>query len=211
MSLRVLLADDHRVVREGFRVVLEREGFLVVGEAGDGHEAIQLVEAHKPDVAVLDLSMPRLNGLDAGRQIVQQSDRRVGVVLLTMHKEEHQIVAALRAGIRGYIVKTQGAHELARAIREVASGGIYLSPTVCGVVVGAYLSGTEAATDPLTPREREVLQLVAEGKTTKQVATILGLTTKTAESYRARLMEKLDIHETATLVRYAIRQGVIDL
>ena len=211
MSLRVLLADDHGIVREGFRLVLEREGFQVVAEAADGHEAVRLAELHKPDVAVLDLSMPSLNGLDAGRQIVQRSNRRQGVIMLTMHKEEHQIVAALRAGIRGYIVKTHGARELALAIREVASGGIYMSPGVYGLVVGAYLSGTEAATDPLTSREREVLQLVAEGKTTKQVAVVLGISAKTAECHRVRLMEKLDIHETATLVRYAIRQGVIEL
>ena len=210
MSLRILLADDHDVVRQGFRLVLEREGFQIAGEAVDGREAVRLAETQNPDIAVLDLCMPQLNGLDAGRQIVQLSGHRIGVVLLTMHKEEHQIVAALRAGIRGYIVKTQGADALISAIREVASGGIYLSPSVCGVVVGAYLSGNDMASDPLTAREREVLQLVAEGKTTKEVATVLGLSTKTAESYRARLMEKLDIHETASLVRYAIRRGVIE-
>jgi DNA-binding NarL/FixJ family response regulator len=128
-----------------------------------------------------------------------------------MHHEEHQIVAALRAGIRGYIVKTQGVNALALAIREVAAGGVYLSPSVCGAIVGAYLSGSKAACDPLTPREREVLQLIVEGKTSKEVATILALSTKTAESHRARMMEKLNIHETATLVRYAIRHGLVEL
>jgi DNA-binding NarL/FixJ family response regulator len=210
MSLRILLADDHSIVREGLRLVLEREGFQVVGEAADGHEAIHLAEAHKPDVAVLDLSMPSLNGLEAGRQIVQRSNRRQAVIILTMYKEEHQIIAALRAGIRGYLVKTQAASDLPRAIREVASGGIYMSPGVYGLVVDAYLSGTEPVADPLTSREREVLQLVAEGKTTKEAAIVLGISAKTAECHRVRLMDKLNIHETAGLVRYAIRQGVIE-
>jgi two-component system response regulator NreC len=211
MSLSVLLADDHEVVRQGFRAVLEREGFRIAGEAADGREAVRLVQDHNPDVAVLDLSMPQLNGLDAGRQILETCGGRTGIVLLTMHREEYQIVAALRAGIRGYIVKTQGASDLIQAVREVARGGIYLSPSVCGVLVSTYLSGNNVPCDPLTSREREVLQLVAEGKTTKEAATILGLSAKTVDTYRARLMDKLDIHEIAGLVRYAIRQGVVQL
>ena len=208
MPLRILLADDHQIVRQGLRAILEREGFQIVGEASDGREAIRLAHAYDPDLAVLDLCMPQLNGLDAGRQIIQDRGR-TGVILLTMHAEEHQIVAALRAGIRGYIVKTQAAAELVQALREVAMGGIYLSPGVCGVVVGAYLAGSQVPADPLTPREREVLQLVAEGKTSKEVASVLGLSVKTAESYRSRIMEKLEVHETANLVRYAIRHGLI--
>ena len=211
MPLRVLVADDHSVVREGFRAVLEREGFEVVAEASDGRQAVRLTETHKPEIAVLDFSMPELNGLEAGRQIIAISRGQVGVVMLTMHKEEHHIIDALRAGFRGYVVKTQGAAQLTSAIREVAGGGMYLSPSVCGVLVHAYLSGGEAPADPLTSREREVLQLVAEGKTTKEVASALGLSPKTAEWYRSRLMDKLDIHQTANLVRYAIRSGVIEL
>jgi DNA-binding NarL/FixJ family response regulator len=211
MSLRLLLADDHDVVREGFRALLEREGFHVVAEAADGREAVRLAEAHLPDVAVLDLSMPHLNGLDAGRQILQKCNHQVAVALLTMHSEEYLILSALRAGIRGYIVKNQGLNALTVAIREVAAGRIYLSPSVCGVVVGAYLNGGKTASDPITPREREVLQLVVEGKTTKEIATTLGISTKTAEAHRAHLMEKLDIHEMAALVRYAIRHGMIEL
>ena len=211
MALRLLLDDDHDIVREGFRAVLEREGFEIVAEARDGREAVRLAEQSSPDIAILDLSMPQLNGLDAGRQILEVCDRRVPVVLLTMHHEEHQIVAALRAGFRGYIVKTQGVAALTLAIREIAAGGVYLSPSICGAIVGAYLNGSKAALDPLTPREREVLQLVVEGKTTKEVATILGVSTKTAESHRARLMDKLGIHETATLVRYAIRHGMVEV
>jgi DNA-binding NarL/FixJ family response regulator len=210
MPLRVLLADDHDVVREGFRAVLEREGFQVVAEAADGHEAVRLATAGRPDLAVLDISMPHLNGLDAGRQIIELCGRCPLVVLLTMHVEEHIIVAALRAGIRGYVVKTQGTSELVRALRDVAAGGTYLSPSVCGMVVGTFLSGRESAADPLSGREREVLQLVAEGRTTKEIATHLHVSVKSAESYRTRLMDKLDIHDTATLVRYAIRHGVIE-
>jgi DNA-binding NarL/FixJ family response regulator len=209
MPLRVLLADDHQIVRQGFRALLEREGIEVMGEAADGEGAVRLVsQAGCPDVAVLDLSMPLLNGLDAARAI-RQVCPRTGIILLTMHTEEHQIVAALRAGIRGYVVKTQAAEELVQAIREVAGAGTYLSPSVSRVVVDAYLAGNDLPADPLTPRERRVLQLVAEGKTTKEIAAVLNVSTKTAESYRGRLMDKLDIHETAGLVRYAIRRGII--
>jgi len=209
MPLRILLADDHQIVRQGFRAILERNAFHVACEAADGREAVRFAQAHRPDVAILDLSMPQLNGLDAAREILQ-SNARTAIILLTMHAEEHQIIAALRAGIRGYVIKTQASEELITAIREVTSGGIYLSPDVYGVVVAAYLSGRNVAADPLTSREREVLQLVAEGHTTKEIAGALNLSIKTAESYRSRIMEKLGIHETAGLVRYAIRQGLID-
>ncbi|MGE5199235.1 MAG: response regulator [Rhodospirillaceae bacterium] len=208
MKCRVLLADDHDVVRQGFRALLEREGVEVVGEAADGREALRLAEALQPDVAVLDLSMPVLNGLDAARTMLQ-SRPKLGVVLLTMHTDEQHIIAALRAGVRGYVVKTEAAAALTEAIRQVAEGLTYLTPSVTRLVVEAYLAGREAPPNPLTPRESEVLQLVAEGRTTKEVASILKLTVKTAESYRARIMEKLDIHETAGLVRYAIRRGII--
>ena len=209
MALRVLLADDHQVVRQGLRALLEREGHEIVGEAADGWQAIELAKSRRPDVVVLDLSMPQLNGLDAAREILRESPR-LAVVLLTMHGEEHLVVAALRAGVRGYVAKTQAAEALSQAIAEVARGGVYLTPGVAGVVVGAYLTGTQPERDPLAPRERQVLQLVAEGKTTKEIATLLTLTVKSAESYRSRVMEKLDIHETAGLVRYAIRHGLIE-
>jgi DNA-binding NarL/FixJ family response regulator len=147
--------------------------------------------------------------MEAAREILQH---RPGarVVLLTMHTEEHQIVAALRAGIRGYVVKTQAAEDLVYAIREVIRGEIYLSPGVSRVFVEGYLSQAPASPDPLAPRERQVLQLIAEGKTSKEVASLLDLTIRTAESYRSRIMEKLDIHDTAGLVRYAIRRGLIE-
>ena len=206
MAIRILLADDHNIVRQGLRALLERANFEVVAEAGDGQEAVRLAETLKPDIAVLDLVMPVLNGLDAGRQIIQ---RGVGaVILLTMHTGEHHVAAALRAGIRGYLLKSQAAEDLVHGIREVSRGRIFLSPEVSRIVVDGYLSGT-TLTDPLAPREREVLQLVAEGKTSKEIAAQLGLSVKTAESYRTHIMEKLDIHETAGLVRYAIRRGLI--
>jgi DNA-binding NarL/FixJ family response regulator len=208
MPLRILLADDHMIVRQGLRALLERAGFEVVGEATDGQEAVALAEKLKPDVAVLDLIMPTLNGLDAGRQILQMG-RSTAIVLLTMQTDEHNVARALRAGIRAYLLKTTAAEDLVRAIREVVRGQVFLSDAVSRVVVDGYLSGAQAPIDPLAPRERQVLQLVAEGKTSKEVAEILGVSVKTAESYRSNIMEKLDIHETAGLVRYAIRRGLV--
>jgi DNA-binding NarL/FixJ family response regulator len=210
MSLRVLLADDHDLVREGFRAILERESFQVVAEATNGRDAISLADTHHPDLAVLDLSMPNLNGLDAGRAIVQRRGGRTRVVLLTMHTEDYQIVAALRAGLHGYIIKSQCTQDLVQALKDVAAGGTYLSPGNCRVVMETFFSGRPIASESLNAREREILQLIAEGRSTKEVANILGITVKSAESHRTRLMEKLDIHETATLVRYAIRHGLID-
>jgi two-component system, NarL family, response regulator NreC len=209
MPLRVLLADDHQIVRQGFRAILERAGFEVVGEGTNGREAVELAGALNPDVVVLDLMMPQLNGLEAAREILQG---RPGtrIVLLTMHTEEHQVVAALRAGIRGYVVKTQAAEDLVQAIRGVIAGDAYLCPGVSRLLVEGYLAQSALAPDPLAPRERQVLQLVAEGKTSKEIAALLDLTVRTAESYRTRIMEKLDIHETAGLVRYAIRRGLIE-
>ena len=208
MSLRILLADDHHIVRQGIKALLKGEGFDVVGEATDGAEAVELARTLKPDAAVLDLMMPTMNGIDAARQILGSGSTKA-VALLTMHTEEHQIAAALRVGIRAYLLKTQVAEDLVHAIREIVRGQIFLSPGVSRVVVDGYLSGAQAPADPLAPRERQVLQLVAEGKTSKEIAVLLGLTVKTAESYRAHLMEKLGIHETAGLVRYAIRHGII--
>ena len=209
MAFRVLIADDHAIVRQGFRALLEREGFEVVAEATDGQEAVLLAQELRPDIAVLDLTMPLMNGLEAGREI-QHHHPETRTVLLTMHTEEHHIAAALRAGIRAYVLKTQAADDLVQAIRAVIRREIYLSPGVSTLVVDAYLSGQQAPGDPLAPRERQVLQLVAEGKRSKEIAAVLGLSVKTAESYRTRIMEKLDIHHTAGLVRYAIRQGLVE-
>ena len=208
MPIQVLLADDHLIVRQGLRALLEREGFRVVGEAADGREAVHLAGGSHPDVAILDLAMPNLNGLDAARELLR-GDPRMKAILLTMHTEDPYVLEALRAGISGYVLKTQAGDDLIQAIREVLRGSIYLSPGVSRAVVDAYRAKSDLPPDPLSPREREVLQLVAEGKTTKEVASLLGVSVKTAESHRTRIMAKLDIHETAGLVRYAIRRGLV--
>jgi DNA-binding NarL/FixJ family response regulator len=208
MSVTVVLADDHPLVRHGVRRLLEGEEFEILGEASDGLEVIGLAEQFRPDVILLDLAMPTLNGIAAVREIAKVSPR-TKIILLTMHTEEHHILEALRAGVKGCVVKTQAPEHLLQAIREVCGGGVYLSPSVSGVVVQGYLSRAELPYDPLTNRERQVLQLIAEGKTTKETAVILGVSVKTAESHRSTLMEKLDIHSTAELVRYAIRRGLV--
>jgi two-component system response regulator NreC len=208
MTQTVMLADDHPMFRQGLRALLEREGFDVVAEAGDGHEAVRLARQLNPSIAVLDVGMPLLNGIDAARDIHKQASD-TEVVLLTMYEEEAYVLEALRAGIRGYVLKAQAAADLVGAIREVQRGAVYLSPGISKAVVDAYIGRSELPPDPLTDRERQVLQLVAEGKTTKEVAEVLGLSVKTADSHRTRIMQKLDIHETASLVRYAIRRGFI--
>jgi len=205
---RILLADDHLIVRQGLRAILEGEGFEVMAEVGDGQEATKLARQRCPDVAVLDFSMPSLNGLDAARESLKVCPR-ARAILLTMHTEDHYVLEALRAGVKGYVVKTQAAADLVRAIHEVQRGMVYLSPGVSQTVVQAYLTKSDIPPDPLSPREREVLQLIAEGKTTKEVAGLLGISFKTAESHRMRIMRKVDVHETAGLVRYAVRRGLI--
>ncbi len=207
MSIRILLAEDHVVVREGLRALLEQAGMDVIGEASDGLEALQLASKQQPDVAVLDISMPHLNGLETARRL-REALPQTKIVLLTMYTEDPYVLEAMQAGVVGYVLKTQAAADIIQAIQAVLQGGIYLSPRISRTVVTAYLSGSESPSDPLTSREREILQLIAEGQTTKEIAWRLGLSVKTVESHRIRLMRKLDIHETATLVRYAIRRGL---
>jgi len=207
MKTRVLLAEDHAVVRQGLVALLDSERFEIVGQAEDGLVAVELAQKLKPDVAVLDVAMPRLNGLDAARQIHKVAPQ-TKTLLLTMYTEDHYVLEALRAGVKGYVMKTHSAEDLVNAIEQVLRGEVYLSTGVSDIVVQAYLGKTSAAPS-LTTRERQVLQLVAEGNTTKRVASILGVSVKTAESHRMRIMQKLDIHETAGLVRYAIRRGLI--
>ena len=209
MSLDVLLADDHMLFRQALKVLLEREGFSVRAEACDGLEAVRLAATLRPDIAVLDIAMPALNGLDAARQITKVSST-TRTIALTMYTEDHYVLGALRASMRGYVIKTQAAQDLVAAIRSVNNGEIYLSPGVSSAIIDGYLGRTTApASDPLTARERQVLQLVAEGKTSKEIADILELGVKSVESYRTRIMQKLEIHNTAGLVRYAIRQGLV--
>jgi len=210
MPPTIVLADDHSVVRQGIKILLERESFEIVGEAVNGMEAVQLAEKHQPDIVLLDLAMPVMNGISAVGQIREVSPR-TKVILLTMHTEEHNVLQALRAGVKGCVTKTQAVEHLIVAIREVFAGGVYLSPSVSGAVVQAYLARSEAPYDPLTDRERQVLQLVAEGNTTKEIALILGVAAKTAETHRVKVMDKLDIHSTAGLVRYAIRRGLVQV
>lgn len=208
MPLRLIIAEDHQVVRQGLKALLQQEGFEVICEASDGREAVKVCRDRPPDVAVLDISMPLLNGIDAAREIVKDNPR-TKAVLLTQHTEDNFVLDGLRAGISGYVMKQKAAAELISAIREVWSGGVYLSPGISKTVVQAFLTNRELPGDPLTAREREVLQLVAEGKTTKEIGVILCVSSKTAEKHRENIMEKLDIHDIAGLVRYAIARGLV--
>ncbi len=206
MRISVLLVEDHSVVREGLTMLLHRAGFLIAGEAGDGHTAITMAERLQPHVVVLDIGLPLLNGLDAARAI-RKSSPRSKLVFLSMHAERHYVVEGLRIGARAFVLKSQAGTELVQAVSAAARNRTHISAEIA--VHLAESLGENGDSDPLTPRERQVLQLVAEGKTSKEIALLLAISTKTAETHRASTMEKLDIHETAGLVRYAIRCGLI--
>jgi len=208
MAIRVVLADDHVLVRQGLKSLLEREGFQIVAEASDGQEALRFVRSLQPDIAIMDITMPILNGLDAAREICRSSPK-TKTILLTQHDEEQYLSNALESGVKGYVLKSQVANDLVHALRQVSRGEVYLSPGVSAALMEAYRSKAEKPKNPLTTRERQVLQLIAEGKSTKDVASVLGISLKTAESHRTRLMQKLDIHETASLVLYAVRHGIV--
>ena len=215
--IRVLLADDHTTVRQGVRLCLEAMGDIeVVAEAEDGQAAVQLAAQLRPDVAVVDLTMPRLNGVDAIRQI-KRDIPSTEVVVLSVHDSEAYVVQALRAGAAGYVLKRNAATELAAAIRAAHEGQAYLHPSIARRVIDDYLSRIRASEDPvsepherLTPREREVLQLAAEGHSTRAIAGLLCLSTKTVEHHRASIMTKLGLHGQTELVKYAIRAGLVD-
>jgi two-component system, NarL family, response regulator NreC len=208
MATRILLADDHAIVRNGLRLLLQHDDFEIVGEASNGREAAHMAAASCPDVAILDYGMPVMNGVDAAREILQTCPR-AKVILLTMHADDRYVLQAVRLGVKGYVVKSQASEDLVRAIHEVQRGLMYLSPRVSRTLVEAYLAKSGLPPDPLTAREREVLRLVAEGKTTKQVAEVLGISSRTAESHRSHLLRKLDMQNTAGAVRHAIRLGLI--
>ena len=207
MPIRVLLADDQRMFRQGIRAVLERAGMEVIGEAGDGVEAVSLARRHGPDVAVLNVVLPRLGGLDAAREIGRSSPR-TDIVLLAAYDEPHYVSEAIRIGVSGYVPKTKNAGDLLDVVHQVAGGGTCYTG-IAREVVRASLIGRPLPTDPLTQRERQVLELVAEGKTTKATAARLGISAKTVESHRSRILKKLRLRGTAALVRYAIRRGLI--
>jgi two-component system response regulator NreC len=208
MPTRIVLADDHVLIRQSLKSLLEREGFQVVAEASDGQEAVRHVELLQPEIVVMDISMPILNGLNAAREM-SRTCSKTRIILLTQHDEGQYVSEALEAGVKGYVLKNQVASDLLLAIRQVSRGQVYLSPGVSRAVMDAYQSKSEKSKNSLTLREKQVLQLIAEGKSTKDIASLLGISVKTAESHRTRLMQKLDIHETASLVRYAVRQGIV--
>jgi DNA-binding NarL/FixJ family response regulator len=213
-KIRVLLADDHKLVRAGIRALLQTVADVeCVAEAADGREALRLVAAHHPDVALMDIMMPSLNGLDAAAQIVRAFPR-TRVVILSMNVDEDSVLKAIRAGAAGYLVKTADPAELELAVRAVARGERYLSSAVSEHVLAACLNRVDkeqTSIDRLTLRQREVLQLIAEGYTTKEIAHKLDIGARTAEAYRAELMKALEIHDIASLTRYAIRAGLVSL
>ena len=213
-KIRVLLADDHQLMRSGIRLMLERETDLsVVGEANDGREAVALAKSLRPDVVVMDIGMANLNGIEAAQQMT--GDRaEIAVVMLSMHSDESYVLRALKAGARGYLLKDSAEADLIKAVHVVAGGKSFFSPAVSKVLLDDYVrklrrSGTEDAYDLLTAREREVLQLIAEGKSNKDIANLLNLSVYTVESHRSNLMEKLNVRGLPELILYAVRKGII--
>jgi len=211
-KIRILLADDHGLVRASLRsLITEFTGIEVVAEASDGIEAVNLVGKHHPAVVLMDISMPILNGLEATRRIVKEHPGTY-VVVLSQHTDEKWVQQAMRAGASGYLLKTSPPHELRLALEAAAQGQIFLSPAISKQVIDVYLSRAPDGgdqLDQLTPRQREILQMIAEGHASKRIAQLLGASVKTIESHRASLMERLDIHDVAGLVRFAIRHGLV--
>jgi DNA-binding NarL/FixJ family response regulator len=211
--LRVLLADDHGIVRRGLRGLLEAAGVTVVAEAADGLEAVRLCEEHRPDLLILDIGMPRLSGIEVAAR-AQKMERPPGVIILSVHGDESYIMRALAAGARGYLVKDATDEDLIPAVRAVAAGKPFFSPTVAAVLMEDYVRqlrarGLSDSYELLTDREREILQLLAEGRSNKEVAALLDVGLSTVETHRANLMQKLNLHNTAEIVLYAVRKGII--
>ena len=208
--IRVLLADDHAMVRKGFRLILEAQPDMeIAGEAGNGREAVELAEKLHPDVVVMDVAMPELNGIEATRRLASSSPH-TRVLALSMHKDSVYVREILRAGARGYLLKDSIDTDLINAVRAVAKGDGYISPGVSDAVLSDYRRHVTDPLDLLTSREREVLQMIAESKTNKEIAVALNLSVYTVEAHRGKIMEKLNLHSTGELVRFAVRHGLVD-
>jgi DNA-binding NarL/FixJ family response regulator len=215
MSTKILLADDHKIIREGLRALLEKEPDMeVVGEAQDGLTTIKLAKKLLPNIVIMDIGMPDMNGIDATRQIFSET-QGIKVIALSMHSDRRFVLQMLKAGASGYLLKDSAFEELALAIKTVMAGQPYLSPKITDVVIKEYIvslpKNEETVFTKITVREREVLQLLAEGKATKQIAAFLNVSVKTIETHRQQIMEKLDIHSIAELTKYAIREGLTSL
>ncbi|HWY47032.1 MAG TPA: response regulator transcription factor [Bryobacteraceae bacterium] len=214
IQIRILLADDHNIIRDGMRLLLERQaGFSVVGEAADGREVVQLAQEQSPDVVVMDIAMPNMNGIEATRRIVARSPA-IGVVILSMHYDESYVIRSLKAGARAYLLKDAVKTELIAAIQAVVQGRSYFSPKISRILQEDFVQllgrrGADDSYDLLTEREREVLQLVAEGKTNKEIATHLTLSLYTVDTHRTHILQKLNLHSVPELILYAVRKGII--
>ena len=211
---RILIADDHGIVRKGLRLQLEQhEQFQVVGEASDGREAVRLADELKPDVVIMDIAMPNLNGIEATAQLVKHNPR-IGVIILSMHSDETYLTRTLSAGAKGYLLKDSADVDLYRAVQVVAQGKPFFSPIIANTLLEDYMHqlqqrGLQDTYDLLTDREKEILQLLAEGKSNKEVATELNLSTYTVETHRTHIMQKLNLHSAADIVLYAVRKKII--
>jgi DNA-binding NarL/FixJ family response regulator len=214
MPIRILLADDHTIVRDGLRALLERQADMsVVAEAADGRECVQLAERHSPDVVMMDVAMPEMNGIEAARRILS-ANPRTSVLMLSMHRDESYVLRALKAGARGYLLKDSPRDDVLAAIRAVAAGRSFLSRQVSRMLQEDYVQqlesrGLEDSYDLLTDREREILQLLAEGKANKDVANLLNISLTTVETHRSHILQKLSLHSTADLILYAVRKRIV--
>jgi len=213
-KIRILIADDHGIVRKGLRLQLEQNSdFEVVGEATEGREAVRMAEELSPDVVIMDIAMPNLNGIQATTQLVKKNPQ-IGVIILSMYSDETYLMRTLAAGAKGYLLKESAEVDLHRAVEVVAQGKPFFSPAIADTLLEDYMRqlqqrGLQDSYDLLTEREKEILQLLAEGKSNKDVAGILNLSTNTVETHRTRIMQKLDLHSTADIVLYAVRKGII--
>jgi DNA-binding NarL/FixJ family response regulator len=213
-NVRILLADDHNILRDGMRLLLERQpGFAVVGEAADGREIVELAREQQPDVVVMDIAMPNMNGIEATRRIVEKQPR-TGIVILSMHYDESYVIRSLKAGARAYLLKDALKTELIAAIRAVAEGRSFFSPKISRILQEDYVEalgrkGADDSYELLTDREREILQLVAEGQTNKEIAVALNVSLYTVDTHRTHILQKLNLHSVPELILYAVRKGII--